>query len=170
MKSIIILAVLLSVFSDATAQQKATLRLHDGREVKGSINHILADSVYITPLHQLHSPDREQAMSNHVYSRGQLDIVTLHGGSRILSSTLIGLGIGVAAGGLLTLGIKDEGAGFFTDFFRFAIFSLGTVTGLIGGLTYGLIAGSSDTTFDMSRNEDFASLRQRFESAAVVQK
>jgi hypothetical protein len=171
MKSIIILAALFSVFGSASAQQEATLNLHDGREIKGFIKHITADSVFITQPHEIHYADRVEALPVLAFSRRNISTVVFPGSSGVLGSTLIGMGVGALTSSIIF--VTDRGDGSMEGLRNIlgAMFiASSTVLGGIGGLTYGLLAGRSDTTFDMSDDSDFDLLRKAYGNAVIARK
>jgi hypothetical protein len=169
MKTIIILAALLTISGSSMAQQEATLRLHDGRNIKGMINHISSDSVYFSQPQIAHYAERAENLPSLVFSREQISAVVVSGGSGVLPYTLLGMGIGALSSTVFLL-VTNPGDGSMEDLNRFigAVFITGSiVVGGIGGLIYGLIAGRSDTTFDMSRDSDFDVLRNTYGNAAI---
>ncbi|MCZ7555981.1 MAG: hypothetical protein M5R41_06215 [Bacteroidia bacterium] len=171
MKTIIIFAALFCWFGNAAAQQEATLNLHDGREITGIISHITSDSVYLTEPKNVSYSDRNETLPVLVFARPHIASVEIRGGSNVLGSTLVGMGIGGLTGALLVLTNQGDGTMKELENFLDAVFvGSAVLVGGIIGLTVGLLAGRPDTTFDLSRDADFDLLRKAYGNAPLARR
>jgi hypothetical protein len=149
----------------AVAQNMAMFTMQDGREIDGVIFLVTDDSIYFTQPHLLHYAERTQPLPGLSFARSQVRTITYDEGTSVLATTLIGAGAGMLASGILAFSTDEGGSSLskvFAPLVRTFIVIVGTASGAIGGLLYGLLAPDHDTTFDVSDDADYEILKASY--------
>ncbi len=165
----VFLVLMLSMAGDLAAQKEATLTLRNGDEVDGVLVAVTSDSLYLTQPQLVHYADRAEGVPTLSYSRREVETVSYGGGPGVLQTTLYGTGAGLVISGVAAFTMKGEDDALsqgLMPMFRAIVMIIGTASGAVAGLLYGLLSGDSATEFDMSDDSDYEMLRAAYQGIA----